>query len=217
MVARRAGVHREVISTLERGSGHRLRLETIEAVLSAIGARCDLRVMWNGPELDRLLDAGHAAMGAVVKRRLERWGWIVMVEVSYSRYGERGRIDLLAWHPPTRIVLVVELKTALVDVQDLLGTLDAKARLSRHVAGTFGWEVRSVVPVIAFMKTRTTQRRLAGVDVLFDRFELRGRKALTWLRRPSRAVSGLMWFVDVPPKVARPVYRVRPRQRRAAA
>ena len=32
----------------------------IEAILGALGARLDVRVLWNGPELERLLDAGHA-------------------------------------------------------------------------------------------------------------------------------------------------------------
>ena len=67
------------------------KMGAVESILSALGARLDVRVLWNGPELDRLMDAGHAALGAQIKHRLERWGWIVRVEVSYSRYGERAR------------------------------------------------------------------------------------------------------------------------------
>ena len=153
--------------------------------------------MWNGPELDRLLDAAHAAVGTTVKRRLERWGWLVRVEVTYSRYGERGRIDILAWHAATRTLLVVEIKTDLVDVQELLGTLDAKARLARHVAGTFGWEVATVVPAVVFAEDRTTRNRLQRVDSLLDRYAIRGRAATSWLREPVGAPSGLLWFTGV--------------------
>src|SRR5687768_1349137 len=194
----RAGVSRQAVSLLECGHARRLRMQTIEAILGALGARLDVRVLWNGPELERLLDAGHAALGALIKQRLERWGWIVRVEVSYSRYGERGRIDLLAWHVATRILLVVEIKTELVDVQSLLGSLDVKARLARHVAEQFGWGVRSVVPAIAFAEARTTRRNLVQLDTLFDRFNVRGREAVSWLRRPTATPSGLMWFVTTP-------------------
>jgi transcriptional regulator with XRE-family HTH domain len=207
---------RTAVSLLERGLGARLRLSTVEAIVAAVGARMELRVMWNGPELDRMLDAAHAAVQASVKVALERWGWAPRVEVSYSRFGERGRIDLLAWHPPGRILLVIEVKTELVDVQALLGSTDAKTRLARHVAEQFGWEVRHVVPGIVFAEDRTVRDRLRTVDVLFDRFALRGRAATAWLRRPSGTPTGLLWFTTVPgaakAKVGRRVYR-----RRAAA
>lgn len=194
----RAGVSRQAVSLLECGNARGLRMDTVEAIFGALGARVDLRVLWNGPELDRLLDAGHAALGVEVKRRLERWGWVVRVEVSYSRYGERGRIDLLAWHPATFTLLVVEIKTDLVDIQSLLGSLDVKTRLARHVAEQFGWEARNVIPAIVFGEDRTIRRRLASVDTLFDLFNLRGGACIPWLRRPSGNASGLLWFVTTP-------------------
>ena len=197
-LALQAGVSRRAVATLERGGAGRLRVEVVGAVLACLGGRLDLRVFWNGPELDRLLDAGHAALGALIKRRLERWGWIVRVEASFSRYGERGRIDLLAWHAATRILLVVEIKTELVDVQSLLGSLDVKARLARHVAEQFGWDVRSVVPAIAFSEGRTTRRHLLRLDTLFDRFNVRGREAVSWLRQPTSTPPGVLWFVTTP-------------------
>ena len=54
--------------------------------------------------------------------------WIARPEVSFSIYGERGVIDLLAWHAATRSLLVVELKTELIDLQDLVSVLDRKRR-----------------------------------------------------------------------------------------
>jgi transcriptional regulator with XRE-family HTH domain len=197
-LATRAGVGRRAVSMLEGGHARLLDLGIIERILAGLDARLDLRLLWNGPELDRLLDAGHAALGAIVKRRLEAWGWLVRVEVSYSRYGERGRIDLLAFHPPSRALLVIELKTELVDVQALLGSLDVKVRLARHVAERFGWDARSVVPAIVFVEHRTTREHLGRLAPLFDRFSLRGRAAITWTRRPTGVPSGLLWFVTVP-------------------
>ena len=124
------------------------------------------------------------------------------MEVSYSRYGERGRIDLLAFHPATGLLVVIEVKTDFVDVQDLLGTMDAKVRLATHVASQFGWRVRTVVPAIVFLEDRAIRKRLRRVDTLFDRFDLRGRKAITWLRHPLVGPSGLLWFTELPSPTA---------------
>jgi transcriptional regulator with XRE-family HTH domain len=212
----RAGVSREAVSLIERGQARRLRLRTVEGVLGALGARTELRLMWNGPELDRMLDAVHAWIGASVKRRVEAWGWVVKVEVSFNHYGERGRIDLLAWHGATRTLLVVEVKSALVDVQQLLGSLDVKTRIGRQTAARFGWEVRHVVPAIVFADDRTTRRRLAVVDTLFDRFAVRGRACISWPRHPGTPPSGVLWFVLVPPNVGGVIGRQRVRKRRAA-
>ena len=195
-LATRAGVKRRAIWTVERGRAREVPLRTVEAICNTLGARVDLRIQWNGPELDRLLDAAHAALGASVKHRLERWGWVVRVEVSYSHYGERGRIDLLAWHPATAVLVVIELKTALVDIQALLGSLDAKVRLARNVAERYGWEVRAVVPAIVFAEDRAVRKRLVQFETLFDRFVVRGRSAVSWMRRPGEAPAGLLWFAS---------------------
>lgn len=197
-LASRAGVSRQAVSLLECGHIERLTLAKAEAMVTALGARLDIHMLWNGPELDRLLDAGHAAIAAVVKKRLERWGWIVRVEVSYSRYGERGRIDLLAWHEALRILVVIEIKTDLVDVQSLLGSLDVKVRLARHVVEPFGWRPRFVVPAIIFADDRTIRRRIAKLDTLFDTFAVRGRECWSWLRLPDQPPSGLLSFVTSP-------------------
>jgi len=191
-----------------------LRLREIEAIATALGGRLDVRLLWNGPELDRLLDEAHAVLGAAVKRRLERWGWLVRVEVSYSHFGERGRIDLLAFHPATRVLLVIELKSELVDVQSLLGSLDVKVRLAPRIADRFGWVPRAVVPAIVFLEDRTTRNRLLRLDPLFAAFDLRGRSALSWLRRQTDAETapgGLLWLTHVgrAGPASRPAMRVR--------
>lgn len=196
-VAARARVSRSSISLLERGFADRLSVATIEAIAAALGARLATRLTWHGPDLDRLLDADHAALQAAVKRRLERWGWLVRVEVSFNRYGERGRIDLLAWHPLRRVLLVVEIKTDLVDTQALLGAMDLRVRLAPMLARGFGWDVQRVVPAIVFLDDRTTRRRLAAVDTLFDRYALRGRAAISWLRQPIEPVTGLLWVTKL--------------------
>lgn len=197
-LAMRAGVKRRDVSRLERGRARELRIGVVEAILADLGARMRADVLWNGPELDRLLDEGHAALAGLIKRQLERWHWLVRVEVSYSQYGERGRIDLLAFHPPTAALLVIEIKTMLVDLQQLLGSLDTKARLAPAVAKQFAWQPRTVVPAIVFAEDATTRSRIRRLDTLFDRYDTRGRRALSWLRRPDQPTTGLLWFRALP-------------------
>ena len=199
-VARVAGVSRSAVSLIECGRAERTSIVVVESVVAALDARLEPRLHWRGPELDRLADAAHAAVTASVKQRLERWGWLVRVEVSYNHYGDRGRIDLLARHPLASALVVVEIKTSLADVQGLLGSLDVKTRLASGVSLRFGWpRAPSPVPMIVFAEDRSTRRHLARLAGLFDRYELRGRAALSWLGRPDRGAgppSGLLWFHD---------------------
>lgn len=210
VLSARAAVNRRAVTKLEHGGARELTLATLESIVHALGGRLDVRIVWNGPELDRLLDESHARVAASVKRRLEHWGWLVRVEVSFSRYGERGRIDLLAYLPAQHVLLVIEVKSELVDVQGLLGTLDQKARLGGFVAERFGWTPRNVVPAIVFLEHSATRKRLALVDALFDRFTLRGRAALTWLREPVSPIpSGLLWMTAAGERREAPRERVR--------
>ena len=43
-------------------------------------------------------------------------------------------IDLLAIHPAVRVLLVVEIKTRLLDAQDVIGRLDVKRSVALPVA-----------------------------------------------------------------------------------
>ena len=139
-LARRAGVSQSVVSRVERGHLGTLALDTIRRVLAALDARSDVVVRWRGGDLDRMLATAHSALHEeVAGRLLGLAGWQVAPEVSFGIWGERGVIDILAWHQPTRSLLVIELKTELVDFNELLGTLDRKVRLAREIAADRGW------------------------------------------------------------------------------
>jgi transcriptional regulator with XRE-family HTH domain len=195
-VATRAGVDRSTVSLLERGEGQRLTIGTIRRCLDALDVRLELRATWHGPELDRLLDEDHAALQAAWADRLRRWSWQVWPEASYSRYGERGRVDLLAWHATLGILLVAEVKTALADAQEALGTLDAKARLGPFLANQLSLpRPRAVVPAFILQEDMTTRRRVERLAPLLARYGLRGRAAISWLRDPIKsAPHGLLIF-----------------------
>ena len=84
--------------------------------------RVELVARWRGGDLDRMVNARHAALHEAVALLFARHsGWTTAPEVSFSIYGERGAIDVLAWHAARRALLVVELKSEIVDVQGMLG------------------------------------------------------------------------------------------------
>ena len=129
-VAAKARVSRRLVGEVERGS-ETLSLVELEAIAEVLGARLDLSVHWHGADLSRLLSARHSTMHEHIARAFARHeGWTAEPEVSFSIFGERGVIDILAWHPERRSVLVVELKTELAEVQLLMSKMDQRTRLA---------------------------------------------------------------------------------------
>ena len=174
-------------------------------------------------EVDRLLDADHSALAAHLTQRLSAFGWAVRSEVSFNQYGDRGRIDLVAFHPVEGILLIIEIKTAIVDAQAMLGALDVKARVGRTVARQLGWEARRVVPALVILDGSTARRHVRAVEPLLNRFDLRGRAAVDWLRQPRDPANGLLFLSKLPSnagsdarRAGRRRVRVRPPNPRSA-
>lgn len=192
-LAARARVPRTDVSLIETGRAGAVRLGRVRDVLGALGGWVDVvpRVARN--DLARMTNEAHARMHAAVAELLAGVaGWELAHEVSFSIYGERGVIDILAWHPVTRTLLVIELKTAIVDVNDLLGSMDRRRRLAGQIGRERGWTAGAVGTWVVVLDTRTNRRRLAEhATVLRRAFPLDGRSMRRWLRRPSGAVDGL--------------------------
>lgn len=184
-----------------RAEDHRitgLRLELILRIAAVLDIRVDFSARWRGGELDRMLNAGHAAMHEQVARMLSAApGWLFRPEVSFAIYGERGVLDILAFHPQTGALLVIELKTELVDVQDLISSVDRYARLAQRVAAQQGWKARHVSCWVIISDATRNRRRVANHrSVLGVAFPADGRTMRGWLRKPSqtiRALSFLKW------------------------
>lgn len=197
-VAFKARVSRSTVARLERHGGGSVTLATLRRICEILDIDLYLSARWRGGELDRLLDSAHAVLQSVFSSILSGAGWLVRAEVTYSRFGERGSIDLLAFHPATRTLLVVEIKSVIADVQGLLRPLDAKVRLAREIAAEFGWKARSVVPCLVVHDDSTARRRVSQHAPLFGRFALRGWDARRWIRAPESAPSGLLVFLNPP-------------------
>ena len=146
-----------------------------------------------------LINSRHAAMHEAMARYLVSVGtWISEPEVSFSVWGERGVIDVLAWHSSSRTLLVIELKTELVDLNETMGTLDRKRRLADGVARDRGWEAVAVGTWLVFADSRTNRRALAThATVLRSKYPVDGRTIRSWLRQPVGPVLALSFMPDV--------------------
>jgi len=161
-----ACVSRGTVSRIERGHLDQVSLASIRAVAKALDVRVDLVPRWRGGDLDRLLNSRHSALHEQVARSFaERPEWLTAPEVSFAIYSERGVIDILAWHAGRQMLLVIELKTDIVDVNELLGTLDRKRHLAWQVARERGWDVRERTRVslwVIVAESRTNRAASAG-------------------------------------------------------
>jgi transcriptional regulator with XRE-family HTH domain len=211
-------VSRATISRLERGHLGSLSLDQIRAVCDALEIRLDLVPRWRGGDLDRMLGARHSRLHESVVRALARDvpDWAVFPEVSFNIWGERGVIDLVLWHPGRRALLIIELKTELVDANELLGTFDRKRRLAWQIAKDRGWAPLTVSAWIVLAEGRTNERRVAAHrTMLRAAYPADGRAIRRWLRDPVGTVAALSFWSDMRPDTGgrgwTPIRRVRPR------
>ena len=142
----KSGVSQSAISRIERGHIGPQSIDSLRRVCGALDIRVEIVPTWRGGDLERLVNRRHSGMHESVARwfRDELPAWVLAPEVSFSIYGERGVIDILAWHPGLRALLVIELKTDIVDVNELVGTFDRKRRLAAQIAKERGWDPVSV-------------------------------------------------------------------------
>jgi transcriptional regulator with XRE-family HTH domain len=201
-IAAIAGVSQSSISLVERGHSASLAMTTLRRVFGAVDAGFEGLVLWRGGGLDRLLDEGHARLVSSMVARLRFVGWNVQVEVTYSVFGERGSIDVLAAHDPTRTVLAVEVKTELTSIEQTGRKIDEKARIAGQHLGSerFGWRPRAIGRLLALPGTDAARRTVAQHSILLTAaFPSRGKSVRAWLRKPSGDMAGLLFVSDASP------------------
>ena len=195
----RAGVSDTTISRIERGHIRSVTVATIQDVAGELEVRIDLVPRWRSGDLDRLLNRRHSNLHELVAR----WfadavpDWVLAPEVSYSIYGERGVIDILAWHPERRALLIIELKTDVVDVNDMVGQADRRRRLARTIAAERGWDPATVSVWVVVAPSRTNRRRISAHEAMLRAaFPDDGRRMRAWLRDPADSVAALSFWPD---------------------
>lgn len=163
-------------------------LERLEIHARALDVRIDLRPVGRSAELPRTLDEEHAAIVNALAAAFQAHDDRVEVEATFSEWGERGRIDLLAQFE-NRLV-VGEIKTDLGDLQDLFGAMNAKARLGPSVAKHLGWPDAPVLWLLAAAATPRNRAIAMGHPALFHALRQR------WFRGAAPRLEGdglLLW------------------------
>lgn len=140
-LAIRAGVSRSAVQTAE--SGKHASLEMIVALSAALGLSVELDLV-DRKRRDRLSsfraeDPVHAAMGELEARRLRGFGFAVAMDEPYQHYQFSGRADLVAWSVGDRALLHLENRTQFPNVQESLGSFNAKrAYFAAELAARLG-------------------------------------------------------------------------------
>ena len=198
-LASKSGVSRSIVGRIEHGRLKSVPLGLIRRVAAALDARFDSVVRWQGGDLGRLINARHAAMHEAIATFFAGLDcWVVEPEVSFSIYGERGVIDVLAWHPVRRILLVIELKTELVDINELMGSADRRRRLAATIARDRGWDPAAIATWVVLAEGRSNRRAVAAHQaVLRAKFPADGRSIRRWLREPDGRIDGLGFLPTV--------------------
>lgn len=121
----------------------------------------------------------------------------MVVEVSFSRFGERGSIDVLAFHPGRRALAVFEIKSVAPDMQAMLSAIDRKARLGPVIARERGWDARTVARLLVVADTRTNRRCLeAHAATVRAMLPAGSRDVVRWLADPVAPGMAGVWFLS---------------------
>ncbi|MGQ0607564.1 MAG: helix-turn-helix domain-containing protein [Chloroflexota bacterium] len=186
-----AGRCRLSIATIARGENGAF---ASVGVVRRHGAALDLRIEWTavgrGADVTRTLDDEHAAIVETVARWLRRFGIEVVAEASFSIYGERGRVDLLGLDGATRTLYLVEVKTELSDLQDLLGAVDIRERLAPRIAEDRGWRFDRRCSLLVLAATSHNREIVRAHTSLFGSWT---RTTFRDATPPSAEARQLLW------------------------
>ena len=195
-VAQMAHVSQDLVSLVERGRLEQMGVGSVRKIAAALEIGLPFAPRWRGGELARLLDQEHALLVETLVRLLQRAGWTTLVEYSFNHYGERGSADVVGWHQTHAALLIAEVKSRIVDSQDLHSVLDRKARVVPGLLGRErGWRPRVVGRLVFVAGTRSNRSVVTRHPSTFGTtLPQRGREARRWLRAPQGGLSAL-WFV----------------------
>ena len=190
-----AHLSQAAVSRAERGEARDLTIRVLLEIADALGARVSLKLLWQGEALDRLLDAAHAGLVDEVVRLLRLHGWEVHPELTFNHFGERGSIDVLAWHPIHGALPIFEVKSVMPDVQALLSRVDRKQRIARVIATERRCKVATVSKLVVMPEDRTARRRAAEHEATLGlALPARTAEVRRWVQRPVTALAGLLFL-----------------------
>lgn len=209
--ADRAGISRKVAQKIEHGELGRTSLDLVRKYGRVFDVRIDAIASGRGGDLARTADEEHAMIVEQIAALVTDAGWTVEPEASFNHYGDRGRIDLLGYHPATATLLLVEVKTMFTDLQDMFGSMNVKLRVVPQIARARGWHVVQTGSWLAVASSPAARKIVHEHATLFAPFVTTAARIKEWMRLPVGDARMLLWVR--PPEKRRAWYAGRQRIR----
>lgn len=189
------GIDQTSQSRLEGGRLAGFTLRALRAAVTPLGMEVRLQAIGPPYSLREPRDAVHARLVELVAAMLRRGGWTVLPEYTFNHFGERGSVDLVAWHPRRRALLIVEVKSRIIDIQELLSAFNRKLRIVPiTVRTTRGWNPIAVGHVLVVAEGTSQRRMIRAYATTFTSvLPASGRAIRAWLKDPVGHLAGV-WF-----------------------
>lgn len=204
----RAAVPQSLISRLERGLHSGADFEDLQRVAKAMGGR--FTVSLTAPFLadrGRQRDRVHAACIAYVLRHLRRAGWRAASEVEIGGTAGPGWIDVLAWHPVTGALLVIEVKTEVHDFGRIQRTLGWYEHRAWDAARRLGWLPRRTRAALVLLDTAAVASALrTNRELAAGSFPARSAELARFVDDPAASTSRGRAVATIDPFSRRPTW-----------
>ena len=190
-VASAVQVSRGYVAAIEAGTANPT-LDVVERVGAVLGL--DAELVLRRPTLihpGRQRDLVHARCVGYVDRRLHAFGWETAREVEIVQARSHGWIDLVAFHPGSETLLVIEVKTQLLDLGSLERQLGWYTRAAGDATRRKGWIPRRIVTWVLVLASDEVDRVIAtNRQLLGAAFPTRARGMLEWLADGRHPLTG---------------------------
>jgi transcriptional regulator with XRE-family HTH domain len=158
-LARSGGVSRSHIAGIETG-----RVNPSLDLVSRIADRLGIEVAFVArPPLivsRRTHDVVHARCSGFVDGRFRRAGWLTAREIEIAEPSAHGWIDLLAYEPVSRTLVIVEVKTRLDDIGAVERQIGWYERRAVNAAQAIGWRPSRVLSWLIVLASDEVERAI---------------------------------------------------------
>lgn len=158
-VAAAIGISRSHYAGIEAGTADP-SLDLVWRIAERLGLELDLAARPPIIVERRRGDLVHARCSAYVDRRFQRAGWHTAREVETFAGRAHGWIDLLAFEPRSRTLVIVEVKTRLDDIGAVERQLGWYEREARRIAAGLGWSPRVTASWLLLLASDEVERQI---------------------------------------------------------
>lgn len=188
-LAAAAGISRGYVAAVERARANPT-LDVVARISAALGLEAALvmvePILVDGPHQRDLV---HARCSGYVERRLRGATWLTEREVEVVAGRSHGWIDLIAFDRATETLLVIEIKTSLVDLGLVERQLGWYERSAGNAARRIGWTPRRIVSWLLVLATEEVEIAIRrNRDVLERAFPTRAPAMEAWLTGDQRGL-----------------------------